>query len=217
MRQLLGITLALCLGAMGAAWAKGPVSGPGRVDVGVDASTWESNVPVCTGCIPIGGAGQVNGEFTTVERNGIQIGIRAQERFAGTLDAISNKNGKVGIYTADTGFSDVLERATWNYDIHVDLRDARGVAAGTTLVDYDLSLVTDIATVLDEPVSINLISAFGLPDGTVLWQTSQNPKFGNLPFAAEDEATYFFRLVLTPKTFNGPPLAVEIEVDVVDP
>ncbi len=52
--------------AITSAHAKGPKSGPGHVLIGVDASTWTSNAPTGPGLIPIGGSGQVNGEFTSL-------------------------------------------------------------------------------------------------------------------------------------------------------
>ena len=101
MRQLIGITLALCLGAMGTAWAKGPVTGPGNISIGVDASEWSSDtVTDFVTVIAVGGSGQLNGGFTVAERYGIQIGLRAQDRFIGPLSAGSNQNGKIGIYEA---------------------------------------------------------------------------------------------------------------------
>lgn len=40
-----------------------------------------------------------------ISRNGIEIGFRAQMRFQGTLPAMPSHNGKVGIYSTETGFS----------------------------------------------------------------------------------------------------------------
>lgn len=214
MRQFIGITLALLLSTLGPASAKGQGSGPGKVTVGVDASTWTSNNPVGPGLIPIDGDGQLNGEFTLAARYGIEIGLRAQERFVGPLEAAPNRNGKVGIYQAAAGFSETT-RATWNYDWHVDLRGAFGVAAGTTLADYDLTLETDIASSLFTfPNPVDLTFGGFIPGGTVLYQSSQNPDFGNAEFNAADPGTYNFRMVLKPKTFKGPPLAVTIKVQV---
>ena len=216
MRKLLVITLALGMFSIGTVVAKGPASGPGHVMVGVDASVWDSDLPPGPGLLPIGGGGQINGEFTIAERNGIQIGIRAQKRFVGLLEASPNNNGKVGIYEAAIGFSDPQERATWNYDWHVDLRDAFGVAVGTTLADYDLTLETDISstTLFGLPLPLDLTFGGFIPGTTVLYQSSQNPKFGNPPFNSLAPGTYNFTLVLTPKTFNGPPLKATMQVNV---
>lgn len=194
-------------------------SGPGEISVGVDVSVWDSTVPVdaVAGIFPIGGNGQINGEFTVAERLGIEIGLRAQKRFVGPLAATPSMNRMVGIYEAVTGVSDTSGRATWNYDWHVDLRNALGVAAGTTLADYDLTLETDMfASQFGFAVPLDL--TFGvLPGNTVLYQVSLNPVFGATGFDPTVEATFNLRLVLTPKTFNGPPLAASIQVNVNAP
>lgn len=214
--------LALLVATTGTASGKGPISGPGKVVVGVDASTWTSDLPQDPneGLFPIGGSGQVNGEFTTAQRYGIQIGLRAQERFLGPLGATPNHNGKTGIYQADTGFS-TGTRATWNYDWHVDLRNARGVAAGTTLADYSLTLETDMfSSLFGFPVPADLTFGFDDPNfvapNAVLFQESFNPDFGNSEFDPQLEDTYHLSLVLTPESFNGPPLEVSIQVAVTD-
>ncbi len=201
--------------AITSAHAKGPKSGPGHVLIGIDASTWDSGVPVGPGLIPIGGAGQLNGEFAIAERYGIQIGLRAQERFVGTMMAVPNNDNQVGVYEAAVGFSDAQDRATWNYDWHIDLRDAFGVARGTTLADYDLTLETDMFTSLFTfPVPADLTFGGFIPGDTILFQSSQNPDFGSAEFDAGVPGTYNIRLVLTPKTFKGPPLRVSIQVNV---
>jgi hypothetical protein len=202
------------VGAFAVAHANGPASGPGQVLIGVDASDWDSNIALDpdAGIIPVGGAGQINGGFTVAERNGIQIGFRAQERFVGPLSAAPSRNNRVGIYAATSGAG---ATATWNYDWHVDLRYAQGVAKGTTLIDYELTLDTNIATNLFVgPVPIDLTFGGLVPDNTVLYQGSQNPVFGNDEFDPSVPGTYEFVLTLTPKTFNGPPLQVTIQVNV---
>jgi len=184
----------------------------GKVTVGTDASVWDSDIPRddTEGIYPIGGSGQINGEFAIAERKGIQIGMRIQERREGTYEASGKR---VGVYESETGFSSGT-RAVWNYDWHVDLRDAKGKLADKTLGDYDLTLETDIAESLfgfPEPVDLTFGGGFG-PDNALLFQSSFNPDFGNNTFDATVEATYNFRLVLTPKTFSGGPLAVKVQV-----
>lgn len=216
------LALVFLLATTGTVYGKGPVSGPGKVAVGVDASTWTSDLAQDPnkGFFPIGGSGQLNGEFSTAERYGIQIGLRAQERFVGPLEATPSQNGKIGIYQAETGFS-TGTRATWNYDWHVDLRNAEGVAAGTTLDDYDLTLETDMFSSLfgsSDPVDLT----FGFADpnfvapNAVLFQESFNPDFGNSEFDPQVEDTYHLSLVLTPESFTGPPLKVAFQVVVSD-
>ena len=223
-RSVVAVFIGIALIGVGAtsaitsAYAKGPKSGPGHVLIGVFASIWDSAVPLDPpgGIIPIGGSGQIDGEFTIAERNGIQIGLRAQERFVGPLMAVPNNNNKIGIYEATTGFSDTSFRATWNYDWHIDLRNAHGVAAGTTLADYSVTLETDIATttLFFFPLPLDLTFGGFIPGNAILYQSSQNPKFGNPPFDATAPGTYNFTLVLTPASFNGPPLKVSIQVNV---
>ncbi len=65
------VALILILGVGSSTAApKGPISGPGMVTVGVDASVWDSSVllDIPNGIFPIGGAGQINGDFTIAER-----------------------------------------------------------------------------------------------------------------------------------------------------
>ena len=184
---------------------------------GVLASEWDSaTVAVPFVIVPIGGGGQVNGAFVTGERYGVQVGIRAQERFVGpTLPVTRSK--QTGVYQASTGFSTGVN-ATWNYDLHIDLRNAQGVAAGKTLGDYTLVLDSDISTsFFGCAFPCDLAVFLKLPTTVELFQTSQNPKFGNTGFDALVEDSYFFTLALTPKTFNGPAITARMRVDVSNP
>ncbi len=224
--SIIGIGLAVLTPSLHSANDSG--SGPGKTRFGGEASEWSSLTPKVTGdgaIIPIGGSGQVNGNFVTAERNGIQIGIRATERFVGNLPPVVVDN-KIGFYSALTGTSGLstLGRAKWNDDLHIDLRGAFGVAKNTTLTDYDLVLETNISPTniifgLPVPLDIKLFAtlANGGNDSVALYQTSLNPKFGNPAFNALVPGVYTFRLVLTPKTFNGPPLAAEMSVVVTSP
>jgi hypothetical protein len=194
-----------------------PQSGPGNVQVGANASVWDSTVAAnpATGIYPIGGSGQVNGEFTTAERNGIQIGLRAQDRFAGTIDAIPSENGKVGTYGSTVSGSTVNDAARWNFDWHVDLRNAKGVAKNKSLSDFDIRLETNaFNSFFANPEPVDLTFGGVVPGNAVLYQSSQNASFGNNDFNPSVPGVYNFRLVLTPKTFNGPDLAVAIIVNV---
>ena len=68
---IFSVALIVILG-VGASTAapKGPISGPGKVTVGVDASVWDSSVllDIPNGIFPIGGADQINGGFTIAEQ-----------------------------------------------------------------------------------------------------------------------------------------------------
>src|SRR5688572_22177826 len=64
------------------------------------SSTTAANPPVIK---PIGGSGQVNGNFVTGERNGVEIGIRASRRFQQNINPLANaRNNDVGEYQVET-------------------------------------------------------------------------------------------------------------------
>lgn len=186
---------------------------------GVDASEWSSaTVPIAGVVIPVGGSGQVNGQFVTGERYGVQVGIRAQERFVGPTMPVTRAK-QVGVYQATTGVSDGLGRAKWNYDLHVDLRNAQGIAAGKTLGDYSLVLDSDIGLTLTTPVSTcafpcDLSALFFLPATVEIFQASLNPVFFSTGFNPMAQDSYSFTFTLTPKTFNGPSITARMRVDV---
>lgn len=178
---------------------------------GVDASEWDSATTAVAGVIiPVGGSGQVNGQFVTGERYGAQVAIRTQERFAGpTLPATRSK--QTGVYVATSGVSSGA--ATWNYDLHVDLRNAQGVAADKSLGDYTLILDSDISPSFFGCLYPCDLSA-ALPGTVELLQLSLNPTFGNPNFDPSLADSYSFTLTLTPKTFNGPSITARMRVDV---
>lgn len=171
------------------------------------------------------GSGQFNGEFITAEGQGVVIGLRAQARFEGLLGVTGAQGNRVAVYEASTGGDN---NATWNYDFHVDLSNARGNARGKTLSDYQLALEQDfteeslfgvlgsdpvLLPMDEEPAGVCSADTFDLNN---LCQQSWNPGFGNDDFDPDAEGTYTLRLVLTPETFNGQPLAVVIQVNVSD-
>lgn len=200
---------AITLGAMAPAMANGAKSmGKTTLDTTVTADQAdEMNY----------GDGIPNGEWVTAEVQGVVIGLRATDRTDGLLDVTGTKGDRVGVYDAATGFDGTTNRAEWNYEWSVDLEGAVGNAAGTTLEDYSLALEQDF------------VPAFGtfdlpMPDvcdaaSATLCQQSWNPTFGDAESFGYDvnfPATYNLRLVLTPETFNGPPLAVAIQVNVTE-
>jgi hypothetical protein len=190
-----------------------------ETQVGVSVTEWDSATVAVPGVVvPVGGSGQVNGSFVTAEKHGVQIGLRAQHRFVQNVDPlpVARDPKKVAVYSATTGTSDALGRATWNYDFHIDLRGATGPAKGKTLGDYTVALDTNIgSTLFGQPVPTDL-GASTIP-AAVLYQNSLNPKFGNPPFEATAEGTYTFTLTLTPATFKGAALSVTMRVVVTNP
>lgn len=210
MKRLIEIALAIALGATGTAFAQGT----GTVMVGVDASEWTSAtaLDIPNGIFPVGGAGQLNGEFTIVTRDGIEIGLRATDRVDGLLTATGNRKG---FYMAFTGFdTGTINRAEWNYDIHVDLR-----GTGTVLSDYNLTLNQTFVNKLSGsagPFDLTFPDIIpGVLDDAVLYQQSFNPVFFNDTFDVFAEGTYNLVLTLSPKA-AGPPLKAHIQVVVSD-
>lgn len=186
----------------------------GKVNVDANVSQWEI------------GSGQFNGEFVIAQGQGIELGLRAQERFEGLLQVTGDKGNRVGVYEAASG-STGGNNATWNYDFHVDLSQAKGNAKGKDLSDYKLVLEQDYTgqslfgqlgfdpvelPLNAEPLGVCSTDTFT----STLCQQSWNPGFGNTDFDPSVEGTYNLRLVLTPETFNGQPLAVAIRVNVSD-
>ncbi|MEM9553530.1 MAG: DUF11 domain-containing protein [Acidobacteriota bacterium] len=198
------------------------VSAHAAVVAGGDASVWDSAVPVPAPpgpddtLFPIGGSGQVNGEFIldTVELDGsaLQIGLRAQERFAGPVWPRAGT-----AFFAESGSPNADGRASWNYEIHLDFgtSDDETTIPGSSLEsqlltslvplnmrDFTVELffdtdpssatsfvVTDLNAALD---------AGGIGPDVRLFQTSQNPDFevfgGGGPFDADLEGLYELRL-----------------------
>lgn len=186
----------------------------GKVTLDTDVSEWEV------------GSGQFNGEFVVAEGHGIELGLRAKERFLGPIDVSGDNGNRVGVYEASTVPGEPGDTGPWNYDWHVDLSGATGNAAGRTLDDYTLTLEYDFADDIfglgnpavlpmgDENLAEGVCS--GDTFSETLCQQSWNPGFGNDQYDPSEPGTYTLRLVLTPETFNGQPLAVEIRVNVTD-
>lgn len=177
-----------------------------------NASEWSSlTAPVLGVVIPIGGTGQVNGNFVIVDDPavGSQIGLRAIERFSPT--PLVNTAGD---YIADAGES-TPGVSTWNYDIHIDLR-----GTGLSFDDYTISFLSNVSN--HSAIDLQTALEFGgaLPPGSLgaveLFQVSTNPTFfasGVDPFAA---GVYTFDLTLTPKSgVTADTLAASITVTVV--
>lgn len=183
------------------------------------------------------GSGQSNGEFVVAELKGVEIGLRAQERFVGLLDVAGTNGDRVGVYDAPIGVSGESpgtgNNARWNYDFHVDVSDATGNREGTNLEDYRLTLEQDFTEQslfeeLGRPVELPFVGGVGSFDTFTaqLCQQSWNPGFGNgfdrqdtgdgAAFDPTEAGTYNLRLVLTPATFDGAPVTVAIQVEVTD-
>lgn len=206
--------------AAGPAMAKG--QGNGKDD---NNATSLGKVALDTEVGWLAGDGLPDGEFITAEKQGIVLGLRAHQRHTGLLGVTGTMGDRVAVYEAPTGLSSGDNNGTWNYDWHVDVSDAKGNAKGKTLADYRLTLEQDFTSeslfgVLGaDPVELSLGDFAACADAVLTatrCQQSWNPGFGNADYDPNAEGTYDLRLVLTPETFNGPPIAVAIQVHVTD-
>ncbi len=203
---VMAIVMALALSAMAPGMAKGPNS--------LGKTTLDTTVSPVDGNEMDYGTGILNGEWVTAEVQGVVIGLRATNRFDGLLDVTGTKGNRVGVYEASTGLDG--DGGEWNYEWSVDLSGATANAEGKTIEDYSLALEQDFR---DFGTFDLLMPDFCDAVSSTLCQQSWNPLF----FAAASDGynvdavtTYNLRLVLTPETFNGPSLAVAIQVNVTD-
>lgn len=193
-----------------------------RLDTKV--SIWDTNLraDVVGGIFPIGGtgelaktdeAGKMNGGFVVATENGAQIGIRAHRRVAPASAPIPvARQGGAAVYITDTGTADPFGQATWNVDVHLDLTSAAGVAAGTTLADYEFELTTNVG---GEMETLDLAATGGLPPNTVLFQTSRNPAGVSPGFDPLAEDLYTFELRLKPRSFEAPMITARMDARAV--
>jgi hypothetical protein len=194
-----------------------------------NASVWDSIVPAEPGVLPIGGSGQLNGEFIISSDRfqpgddfPIEIGIRAQQRFAGP---ILPRTGN--IFTAQPGESSP-NRATWNYDIHINLANAitPGAANPADIIDTsvayngrDFSVVLEIDN--DPTAAVNFISLninSLIPSTVTSWsffQASWNPNFGVVGIPGFNQfatGTYDFRLTVANSTGTAAQTYMQVQV-----
>ena len=151
------------------------------ISVGVDASSWTV------------GTGQSNGQFTLLEFEGVQVGIRAKERFVGPIQATDTDMDSIGEYAVKTGAGEGVvptsapAGSSWNFDWHVDVSNAvdttkQTLAAYSELM-FTVECVEGCATFGDGgPYSPNGVyttplSALGFGGGGDLFQASQSIGF----------------------------------------
>ena len=184
------------------------------------------------GIIPICGTGQCQGQFTLLQEEGVEVGIRATKRGpdGGPITPISSSTAGVSAsYDVDVGLqTGSSDRAFWNFDFHVDLRGATN--GQLTLGDYTgLTLTVECTaggclTTTPPFGSYNIPFSTSLDPGTKLYQTSQNTLFtfwpwsppnplnGNLGDDSYDVnavATYKFCVLLGDLC----PVCIEVDVD----
>lgn len=156
-----------------------------------DVSVWDSSVTInpFTGIFPIGGSGQIAGNFAvdTYDKKdtAIQIGLRAQDRFIGPIEPIGN------VYFAAPGESSP-GLATWNFDWSVDagtpyLETQLGKDL-TTLNLEDYTVILEIEDTDGNTFALDF-GAFPNPAGpVVLSQSSQNIGFNFIGLPLDSSA-----------------------------
>ena len=111
------------------------------------ANTCEESISVG---VPVGdgsnaawtvGSGVNNGEFTLLKFAGVEVGIRAMQRYVGLLTPTDTNNDSIGEYRVETGSSDDAAPSTappgswWSFEWHVDVSNAED-AGKQTLAAY---------------------------------------------------------------------------------
>lgn len=175
-----------------------------------DVSIWDSSVAENgTTLFPIGGSGQVNGNFV-VDTNataGVQTGIRASRRFSPI--PLENSGSTYFIEVGESGPG----LALWNFDFHLDLGagfpNSPSPSTGS-LGDFDVILDIDFNPAAGNAnfFSIDLNTDTALPSTTLLVQGSQNLGFdfwrlisdpNIFPFDPFTAGEYFFSLTVREK------------------
>jgi len=96
------------------------------------------------GAIPRDGTGDANGNFIVVTSNGIQLGLRAEQRIVGNYIPEADTNWYVSqaCPSAGTKSTDNPIKAAWNFGFSVDLR---ATSPPLTLADFNSSItITDL-------------------------------------------------------------------------
>ena len=127
------------------------------------------------------GAGNVNGNWTIVTNNNVEVALRAKNR--GTLATI---NGSSGIYSTAQGLCNPVcggsPKATWNYEFSVNTK-ADGTGA-LTLSDVLVELLVD--TDPSASTSFTTLNALTQWSDTAFWKTSlPHRRLGNGPLSGE--------------------------------
>ena len=163
------------------------------ISVGVDASSWTV------------GTGQSNGHFTLLNFAGVEVGIRAMQRFVGYLTPteITVDGDTIGDYRVETGPSRTSAsdptpdptRSWWSFDFHVDVGNADDDTK-RTIGDYSPLLLSvecvagQCGTFGDSELASNGVyenlnlNLLGAVDTNSVYQESQNPGFDFWPWGS---------------------------------
>ena len=146
---------------------------------------------------PVCGSGQCQGQFTLLQEDGVEVGIRATKRGpnGGPITPMSSATAGVSAtYNVDPGLeSGSTDRAFWNFDFHVDLRGATNGLL--TLGDYSGLTLTVDCTAGNCGTFGSYIVPFNpgpfVSDDLKLYQTSQNTLFTFWPWSPSLAANSF--------------------------
>ena len=147
------------------------------------------------------GEGVDNGEFTLLKFAGVEVGIRAMQRYVGLLTPTDTNNDSIGEYRVETGPSDLIRTPStappgswWSFESHVHVSAAED-ATKQTVGGYSplLLSVECVAGQCDtfgnselasngvyENLNLNLL---GADPTSPVYQSSQNPKFTFWPWS----------------------------------
>lgn len=164
-----------------------------------DVSVWDSvlSPDAGAGIFPIGGAGQIAGNFVvdtqTKKDTAIQVGLRAQERFVGPIEPFQN------VYLTPTGEAPAGS-PLWNFDFHLDSgTEFLETQLGEDLTALDLEdfiVVLEIKD-LEKNVWTLDLGDFPNPDGPIiLSQNSWNIGFGFIDIPI-DSKSYDIKLTVS--------------------
>lgn len=186
-----------------------------------DVSIWKSpgdggpTTSLPDGIFPIGGSGQIAGNFAvdTYDKKdtAIQIGLRAQERFVGPIDPIGN------VYLAPIGESPA-GFPLWNFDFSIDSGTSYlGEQLGKDLTALDLEDFTVVLDISDSEgntyaLDFDLDDTNANPFGPIiLSQNSWNLGFGFITIPVDSDS---YDITLTVSNDKGKTLS-ESEITVV--
>ena len=155
-----------------------------------DVSVWDSSVAIdsSTGIFPVGGSGQIAGNFAvdtyTKKHTAIEVGLRAQERFVGPITPFG------GTYFAQSGES-APDRTKWNFDWSLDFGseflEAKLGKELTPLNMEDFSVILEISDFKGNSWTFDF-GDFPNDDGPiVLNQNSWNIGFGFIDIPLDSE------------------------------
>ena len=156
------------------------------------------------------GSGVNNGEFTLLKFAGVEVGIRAMQRYVGLLTPTDTNNDSIGEYRVETGPSDLIKTPStappgswWSFEWHVDVSAAED-AGKRTIGDYSgapggrgvgltVECVAGTGCATTTPpfgsYPMDLAPAQVVDQNLALYQSSQNPRFTFWPWSATPTST----------------------------